>query len=83
MRFQFSVSFLVFEFTLHSMIRVHSELRYIHHALLCLVMHREGGRVFLWSFILSRGDVDCATEYDGDDPCYSKVFNHISMRHYV
>ena len=55
--------------------------RYINPALSCLAIHREGGAI-VWSYIMSRGNVDCTQEYDGDDPFYVREF-HMSMRHYM
>ena len=55
--------------------------RYINPALWCLAMPRAGGTL-VWSYMMSRGNVDCTQEYDGDDPFYIWEF-HISMRHYM
>ena len=57
-------------------------LQCINPAMLCLVMHSAGGILVWLSCIMSRGDICCTQEHDGDDPFYIREF-HISMRHYV
>ena len=57
-------------------------LRYINPAMLCLVMHSAGGILVWLSCIMSRGDICCTQEHDGDDPFYIREF-HILLRHYV
>ena len=49
---------------------------------MCLVMHSAGGILVWLSCIMSRGDICCTQEHDGDDPFYIREF-HILMRHYV
>ena len=36
--------------------------------MLCLVMHSAGGILVCLSCIMSRGDIRCTQEHDGDDP---------------
>ena len=57
-------------------------LRCINPAMLCLVMHSAGGILVWLSCIMSRGDICCTQEHDGDDLFYIREF-HILMRHYV
>ena len=43
--------------------------------MLCLVMHSAGGILVWLSCIMSRGDICCTQEHDGDDPFHIREFH--------
>ena len=43
--------------------------------MLCLVMHKTGGILVGSSCMMSREDVDCTQEHDGEDSSYIEEFH--------